>query len=216
MGSLISAAQLVIEEEGRERESFERREILFFRHAGNPVRKWGGRLGVSRSRAGRVPSPRSLAHASVYRGARLLRFRHLGLSRWVDGGSAGERARRSRRAESRAVSLGSQLDKITNGALDSDECRELKMNAARSAEFAAPRDARTNRAGFSRRGDAGIGSKIGRRAKIKGKSLAHSRRPRRRRHRLRHLWARPQISCSPARSCRELLAPWSTLLLRVC
>ena len=124
MGSLISAAQLVIEEEGRERESFERREILFFRHAGNPVRKRGGRLGVSRSRAGRVPPPRSLAHASVYRGARLLRFRHLGLSRWVDGGSAGERARRSRRAESRAVSLGSQLDKITNGALDSDECRE--------------------------------------------------------------------------------------------
>ena len=83
-----------------------------------------GGLSGCRSRAGRVPPPRSLANASVYRGARLLRFRHLGLSRWVDGGSAGERARRSRRAESRAVSMGSQLDKVTNGALDSDECRE--------------------------------------------------------------------------------------------
>ena len=170
----------------------------------------GGRLGVSRSRAGRVPPPRSLAHASVYRGARLLRFRHLGLSRWVDGGSAGERARRSRRAESRAVSLGSQLDKITNGALDSDEC-------PRGAPSSPPREMRERIA----RGSAGGGMRVsvhksGDARKSREKSLAHSRRPRRRRHRLRHLWARPQISCSPARSCRELLAPWSTLLFRVC
>ena len=87
--------------------SFERREILFFRHRlpANPVREGGGWVCPDPGRGAYLPHGRWRTPLYIEEHVFFV-FDTLGCRDGWTEGSAGERARRSRRAESRAVSLG--------------------------------------------------------------------------------------------------------------